>query len=391
MSEKRSLVNISRGIVTKSKRAGLRTWIEISRSALGKNIALFKKIIGPQVKLWAVVKSNAYGHGLYVFSKLADELGAHGFCVDSCVEGLRLRKEGIQKPILVLGATLPAYFDEARKQNITLTISNFEALQALLKEKNPPQFHVKIDTGMHRQGFYLEDIPKVIKKIKSAKHGSHSLAGIYTHFSSVKDINYPTYTEMQFATFEKARALFKKAGYKNLIAHAANTAATLVNKKYHLNAVRVGIGIYGLWPSKELEIQLPNIKLTPVLSWRTFLAELKKLKTGDYVGYDLAERLHRKTNAAVLPVGYWHGLPRAYSRVGDVLVNGKRARVLGRVSMDMTSVDVTGNNIQVGDTVTLIGKDGRMMISAFEVAQKADTVHYELLTRLNPLMERIIV
>ena len=140
----------------------MRTWIEIDSRAARANYNTFRKIIGEKVKLWVVVKSNAYGHGLFVFSKLMERLGVDGFCVDSVVEGIALRGAGIKKPILVLGSTLPGRYGEAKKHNITITISNFESLAAFVRAKQMPDFHLKIDTGMHRQGFYPEDIPRVI-------------------------------------------------------------------------------------------------------------------------------------------------------------------------------------------------------------------------------------
>src|SRR3989344_3229875 len=147
-----------------------KVWLEIKRSAVQKNIRAFINIIGKSVQLWAVVKSNAYGHGLVLFSALADEYEVDGFCVDSVVEGLKLRKNGIKKPILVLGPTLPLNsLKDAYANDITLTISNADALARLLKEKRPPKFHLKIDTGMHRQGFYTSDLPKVLAKSQISK------------------------------------------------------------------------------------------------------------------------------------------------------------------------------------------------------------------------------
>lgn len=394
--------------VTHNSKLHYRTWVEIDRRAAARNILTFRKLIGPKVKLWAVVKSNAYGHGLVVFSKLAEEYGVDGFCVDSCVEGLRLRREKIRKPILVLGPTLQPFLGEAAAARLTVTVANFDMLRALARHKNPPSFHVKMDTGMHRQGFYLEDVPGIIKKIGNPSSPlGRAFTGIYTHFASAKDINYPTYTDVQLQKFHTAVWRFERAGFKNLMKHCANSGATLINKKYHLDAVRVGISLYGLWPSKELEMQLrrpeggrssdlkasglPRVQLHPVLSWRTVVSEIKNLKAGDYVGYDLTERMLRPTKLAVLPIGYWHGFPRTLSGSGEVLVRGKRAKVLGRVSMDMTTVDVTRTGARGGDRVTLIGRDGEAEILAFDLAQKIGTIHYELLTRLNPLMERVVV
>lgn len=370
----------------------LRTWIEIDRKAAEKNYKTFRRVIGVKTKLFGVVKSNAYGHGLVAFSKLLNGFGVDGLCVDSLVEGLRLRKEGIKKTILVMGPTLPALYKEAATKNITVSVSNFESLQALAKIKKSPAFHIKVDTGMHRQGFYPSDIPKVLKFLGQRSIVKGQLSGLYTHFASAKDINYPTYTERQYAAFQSVAAQFANAGYANLTRHMSATGGTLLDPKYHADAVRVGIGLYGLWPSKELEIQKGHeLALHPVLSWRSLIAEKKELKKGDYVGYDLAERVTRPTTMAVIPVGYWHGVPRSLSGVGEVLVGGRHARILGRVSMDLAVIDVTGIRCKTGGAVTLIGRDGKDELSADNQARRAGIIHYELVTRLNPLIERIVV
>ncbi len=387
-------------------REGLRTWIEIHRDAVEQNIRTFRRLIDSRVhppkfssgklgrvKLWSVVKSNAYGHGLYTFPKLAERAGVDGFCIDSVVEGLSLRRSGIKKPILTLGPTLPPRLPVAREKDIAVSVPTFEGLRALTNMKRPPKFHIKVDTGMHRQGFDLSDLPKVLKVISKSKvQISKSLEGIFTHFAAAKDMKHPAYTNKQLAEFEEAVVMFHKAGFRRLIRHASATGGTLLGKKYHLDAVRVGIGLYGLWPSSELKAQLGSrIRLKPVLSWRTAVAEVKPLAPGDYVGYDLTERVRRPTIAAVLPIGYWHGFPRALSSIGEVLIRGKRCRVLGRVSMAMIVVDATEAKPRVGDTAMLIGTSGRDELSAGDVATQAGTIHYELVTRLNPLMERVIV
>ncbi|HEX4104427.1 MAG TPA: alanine racemase [Candidatus Paceibacterota bacterium] len=394
MSAKRSLARSrARAGAPAHTLANLRTWVEIDSRAVRANYRTFRKLVGPKVKLWAVVKSNAYGHGLFAFTKVMDELGIDGFCVDSVVEGIALRRAGIKKQILVLGPTLATRYAEAAAKHITITISNFEALRALARmgAKKPPEFHLKVDTGMHRQGFYVGDLPKVVAFLEHSTPAiKKSLKGIYTHFASVKDINYPFYTERQFKDFQKAAALFEAAGYKNLVKHAAATAGTLVDSKYHLDAVRIGIGLHGLWPSKELEMQLGDrVTLVPTLSWRAVVSEVKKLQKGDYVGYDLTVRVPRDMMMAILPIGYWHGFPRALSGAGELAIRGQISRVLGRVSMDLLAVTAP-RGAKVGDIVTLIGRDHGIIISADDAAQKAGTTAYELLTRLNPLMERVI-
>ena len=370
-----------------------KTWINLKSSLADHNLKIFRSLIGPKVKLWAVVKSNAYGHGLLTFSKLVNELGVDGFCADSVIEGIKLRDSGIKKPILVLGPTLPNLLAEARRKNITITISNFDLLDRYLKSKEKPDFHLKIDTGMHRQGFYVSEIDKFLKKLRTSNSEPRTrLKGVYTHFASAKDINYTTFTDKQFLEFQKAIQLLEKSGFKNLIKHCAATGATLINNKYHLDAVRIGIGLYGLWPSMELEAQLGNkIKLQPALSWYSVVSEVKDLKKGDYVGYDLVERVIRPSKIAVIPIGYWHGFDRRLSGIGEVLINGRRARVLGRVSMDLIVVDVTGIKCKFGDRATLIGKQGKEEITLYEMARKIGTSHYEVVTRINPLIERTII
>jgi alanine racemase len=390
MSAKRSSARPHAGAAA-HRLANLRTWVEIDSRAVAANYKTFRKLVGPKVRLWAVAKSNAYGHGLFAFVKIIDRLGVDGFCVDSIVEGVALRRSGIKKQILVLGPTLPTRYAEAAAKKITITISNFEALRALAHAKRPPEFHIKVDTGMHRQGFYVGDLPKVIAFLEHSTPAiKRSLKGIYTHFASVKDVNYPFYTDRQFKEFQTAVALFEGAGFKKLTKHASATAGALVDKKYHLDAVRIGIGFHGLWPSRELEMQLgEKITLAPTLAWRAVVSEVKKLRKGDYVGYDLTLRVPRETMMAVLPIGYWHGFPRALSNTGEVAIRGKYSRVLGRVSMDLLAVEAP-RGTKVGDVVTLIGRGGRVTVSADDAAQKAGTTAYEFLTRLNPLMERII-
>jgi alanine racemase len=368
-----------------------KTWLEISRSAIAHNLGVIKSLTTEQTEVWSVVKSNAYGHGIFSFTKVINELGISGFCVDSVIEGIKLREQGIQRPILVLGSTLPTLYQKAAQYKITLSISTFENLEALTEQiESPidrPEIHIKIDTGMLRQGFFPNDLKKVITVIKKE---NLKLKGIFSHFASAKDVAYPTFTEGQFRKFQEAIAQFEAAGFTNIKRHIAATGGTLLDQKYHLDVVRVGIGLYGIYPSKELEIQMPSLGLLPALSWRAVISEVKTGNKGEYIGYDLTERLTRKTEIAIVPIGYWHGYPWALSSNGTILVNGQRAKVLGRVSMDMIAIDVTGIGAKVGSIATIIGKDKKEEITAREVALKIGTSPYEIITRINPLIEHII-
>lgn len=369
-----------------------RTWIEIDARACEENIAAFRRIAKPGSNIWSVVKSNAYGHGIEIFSRIAERGGADGFCVDSVIEGYALRKFGIGKPILVLGPTLPAHFERAARAKIVISVAGRKTLEHLRRVKTMPAFHIKIDTGMHRRGFASGEVTGITKIIQNNARLRAACEGIFTHFSSAKDIRYPTYTERQFEAFEAAAVSAETMLGKKLFRHAAATGGTMMDARYHADAVRIGIGLYGIYPSRELELTHGSvIRLLPALGWYATVSEIREIPKGSFVGYDGAERTVRRTHAAVIPVGYWHGIPRSLSGVGEVLIRGKRARILGRVSMDLVVADVTGVSCREGDIVTIIGEDRGEVIRADEAALRAGTTAYEFVTRVNPLIERIVV
>lgn len=368
---------------------GLRTWIEIDTKAIRSNYFLFKKIIPKNVRMMGVVKSNAYGHNLTEFALELEKLGVDMLAVDSLVEGLALRKSGVKIPILVLGYTLTEMFPKALKKNISLTISSMDGLRSFLKTTNASRIpvHIKVDTGMHRQGFLFSEIEKVIGILVDNKI---QVAGLYTHFASAKDLNDRTFTEAQIAELEVWEKVFKSAGLSPVV-HAGATGGTLGFPSAHFGMGRVGAGLYGFWTQKEVEVASgKKLELKPVLSWKTIISEVKEIHAGSGVGYDLTHKTKKTTRIAVCPVGYWHGYPRQLSNNADVIVHGKRAPVLGRVSMDMIVVDVTNiPRAKMGDEVVLIGRSGKEEVSACELAERSGTSAYEILTRLNPLMKRI--
>jgi alanine racemase len=280
---------------------------------------------------------------------------------------------------------------DAVSKKISLTASSFEFLESCLEFGLSKQvtIHIKVDTGLHRQGFSESDIEKLIKFLLANKD-KFDVEGLYTHFAKAKDPNDKTYTLGQIKSFSHWIDSFKKAGFYPII-HASATAGMFVYPETRYHLVRSGAGLYGIWPSDMVKKAFEkNIKLEPVLSWRTIISETKKLPGGSGISYDLTETLTRDSTVAVCPVGYWHGFPRSLSSSGEVLVNGVRAKVLGRVAMDMIIIDVTGiPDVKTGTVVTLIGTDGEEKISAEEVAERAGTTSYEILTRLNPLIQKI--
>ena len=376
---------------TETAAKGLRTWIEINRKAVAHNYKAFRARIGKHCRLMAVVKSNAYGCGLWEFAQTLQKLGADWFGVDSIAEALTLRKEGITKPLLVLGYTMPSRFTDASRHAVSLTISTPENLKALvaIKSVKPVSIHVKIDTGMHRQGFLPGEIPQVIQFLRSRGRNVHA-EGVYTHFAAAKNPAFPADTLKQITTFERTLSLFASAGF-NLLRHAAATSGTLLHPQAHYDMARIGIGLYGLWPSIEVQSAFSAVvDLKPVLAWKTIISEIKEIAAGERIGYDLTEKITQRSKIAICPVGYWHGYPRALSGVGQAAVHGVRTRVLGRVSMDMLVIDVSDiPRVRTGETVTLLGRDGGTEVCAGELAELSGTTHYEIVTRLNPLIRRI--
>ena len=374
-------------------RRSLRTWIDLDRSALARNVLTFRCLLPPDCRLMAVCKSNAYGHGLYDLAPVLQEMGVDWFGVDSVVEAVTLRKKRIRRPILVLGYTLPSRFAEAARHRISLTVSNLENLRALtaLKSPLPLRVHLKFDTGMHRQGFLPSQWEEALGLVRRCGRRVE-VEGIYTHFAAAKDPDCRDNTERQIGEFERARARFRGTGLSP-ICHANATAGALNYPDASYDLARIGIGLMGYWPSSETkQAWQKKIILRPALCWRTIISEVKTLNKGSGIGYDLTERLKKRSAIGICPIGYWHGFPRSLSRVGEVLVRGSRAKVLGAVAMDMIVVDLSrADGARVGDVVTVIGRDGREEITVYEVANRAGVSHYELLTRLNPLIQKFTV
>jgi alanine racemase len=370
---------------------GLRTWIEVDKNALESNFDAFKNLVGKKVKILSVIKSNAYGHSLLDFANFAEDK-TDWFGVDSAVEAISLRKSGIKKPILVLGFTLPEMYGFLTDNDVSFAISSFDQLDELLKIKhaNDHKIHIKVDTGMSRQGFLEGDIKEVLNRISKAK--GILVEGLFTHFAMAKNPAFPNFTNNQIAVFKKWVNVFKESGLSPIV-HASATGGTILYKDAHFDMVRVGIGLYGIWPSKETkEFAKDNLILKPILSWKTVVGEVKEVSKGSKVGYDCTETLNRDSKIAVCPVGYWHGYGRAFSSVGRVLIRGEQARILGRISMDMIVIDVTDiKGISSLDEVVIIGKQGKNEITGEELADIVDMSPYELVTRINPLIKRFYI
>lgn len=363
--------------------AASRTWVEIKRDAIASDYRALRSVLPNSVKSMAVVKSNAYGHGMVSYAKELDALGADWFGVDSLEEGVALRRSGIKKPILVFGFTPFPEFSSAAEEGISLTVSNRASLEFLKTYRGKElKIHVKVDTGLHRQGFSASDLPQVLSALNDSR-GASRVEGLYTHFATAEDPA-SSYSQRQLEEFAPWREAFARAGLSALV-HAAGTAAGILIPESRFDMVRFGIGLYGLWPSKAVEERSRDtLTLTPVLSWKSIIGDVKRVRKGERVGYDLTEKLSRDSVLAVCGVGYWHGFPRSLSGKGVVGVRGKGARVVGRVSMDMIVLDVTDiPGVATGDEAVLIGESGGTRFSAEALAEAAGTINYEIVTRIN--------
>ncbi len=382
---------------------GPKTWVEISRSALISNAKAFKRRAGSGVAVMAVVKSNAYGHGLVGVAKTV-QMHLDWFGVDNVDEGLTLRKAGIKKPILILGFTPSWRMAEAIKAGLRMTISTVEharaAKSAAAKAGKRGFLHVKAETGTTRQGADLRALPDLAQVIKSAKN--LVLEGLSTHYANIEDASDHSYAAGQLETYNDALAILEAHGFKIDVKHTACTAAALLYPDTHFNLVRVGIGLYGLWPSLETKLEAQSkgleFELKPALTWKTLVAQVKDVKRGTPISYGLTERMPKSGKIAVLGVGYWDGYDRGLSSVGEVLVNGRKAKIMGRVCMNMCMIDVSDvPDVQAEDEVTLLGPAssgagrGAPSITADELAAKLGTINYEVVTRINPLLPRSLV
>ncbi len=374
-------------------------WVEIDREAIRHNLSEFRRLIGKRRLLLATVKANAYGHGLEKVSAAALESGADWLGVHSLEEGIQLRRSGLDCPILVLGYVPLDDLESAVKHDLRLTVYQIKTVQRLAhiepaQGKEIP-LHVKIETGTHRQGIRREDVLSFIKEVNS--YPTLKVEGVSSHFANIEDTTDHSYARYQLDNFQEVCNLLEKEGFVIPIKHIACTAAVILFPETFFDMVRVGIGMYGLWPSKETYVSclLQNrepLHLKPVLSWKTRIAQLKKVPKGGYIGYGCTYRTTRETWLGVLPVGYYDGYSRAFSNVSHVLIRGQRAPVRGRVAMDFTMVDVTDiTSVEEEDEAVLLGRSGEERITADTLAFLVGTINYEIVTRINPLIPRIIL
>ena len=368
------------------------TRAEISASALVHNLEQVRRWAFPSPVL-AVVKANAYGHGAVEVARILESSGVWGLAVALVEEGAELRHAGIQGRIVVMGGAYAGAWPLLLEHKLTPTLFRKEHVQScgrLLRSlKRTAQVHVKIDTGMGRNGVALTELEAFAAELQTWPE--LQVEGLCTHLACAEQEG-AELTRLQLERFEKALGRLEQLGIKPAWRHTANTAATLSIPETRdgriFNLVRPGGAVYGLLPRGWPEV----LPLKRVLSWKTGITHLKCLAAGESVGYDATWRAKRATKVATLPVGYADGFGREYSNKGEVLLHGQRAKVIGRVSMDFCLIDVTEvEDVSVGDEVILLGEEGAQRLEAHDLAELADSLHYEVLCSIGARVPRILV
>jgi alanine racemase len=371
------------------------SWIEIDACRLRKNVDLFRRRLEAEAMLMAVVKANAYGHGASVVASLAAER-VDWWGVDAIDEAEEIQPVAPRRPVLVLGHTEPKDAERVVAGGFRQVLFRRDMGEALARAARrvgrEAIVHLKVETGLHRLGVPLSDLGAWAEWLRELP--GVTLEGVYTHFADVEDPK-STLVREQLSRLREALRTLEGAGYPRLLVHAVPSAGALLHTRTGLSIARVGIALYGIWPSeatrREVEARTPGMELQPVLSWKSRLAQVKTVPANASVGYDLTYRAPAPRLIGVVPVGYADGYDRRLSNRGFVLVRGRRAHVVGRVAMNMFMVDLTGLSAREDDEVVLLGEQGGASVTAEDLAEATGTITYEVVARLNPRLPRRIV
>lgn len=375
-----------------------RTWVEISRASLQANLAALQSQLGPETTFAACVKSNAYGHDISLVTKALLEMSVTHFTVDSIDEALAVRRLSADAVVFIVGMVPAERFAEAIAAQFVIDIYDEDALTAVIAEAVTLQkialVNIEVESGLYRLGA----MPRVMLDLtRLMKNNARSvrLVGLSTHFATAEDPTAQHVVDTQVATLTRARDDFAAYDITAPYVHAANSAATIFRPTSHCTMVRAGVALYGMWPSQEMRIAVQRGKafeLRPIMTWKCLIAQVKDVPSGGAVGYGRTYITNRPTRIAILPVGYWDGYDRHLSSKGKVLIRGRVCPVVGRVSMNMIMVDVSAvAQVKAGDTAVLIGREGMSTMTAEELADAVGTIHYEIVTRINPTIPRLMV
>lgn len=376
-----------------------RTWAQIDLNAVRYNFNSIKKKVSEKTKVLCVLKADAYGHGAEFLVKEYESLGADYYGVSNLAEALQLRKAGAKKPILIFGYTPPEMAETLSKENVSQALFSLEYAKELYNEcrvKNiKVKVHLKIDTGMSRIGFFCqndEDIDKSVKEIEKIHQNMPLLdiEGIFTHFSVSDDItNNREYTIYQFNNFKKVISGLEKCGIKIPVKHCCNSGGIINFPEMHMDMVRAGVILYGLYPSKET---IGKIDLKPAMELKAVVSQVKEIPKDTSLSYGRTFVSGNKMKIASVTIGYADGYSLRFSNNSEVLIKGKRAKIVGRVCMDQMMIDVTDiEDVKSGDEVTVFGYDGREKISVDDLADKIGTINYEIVCLIGKRVPRMYI
>jgi alanine racemase len=368
------------------------TWAEIDLDVLAANFQIVRQRVGPDVQVMAVVKADAYGHGAVECARRLATAGADWFGVALPEEGIQLRGAGIVQPILCLSGFWEGQQSACLQQNLVPVAYRIDMIQELDRAARAAgvvaDVHVKIDSGMGRLGIRFDQLSEFAEALKRLKH--IRVDGLMTHFAAADEPSCDLLTANQLQRFADAVAVFRGAGYNPTYLHLANSAAIFSGPSTWGNLVRPGGVLYGLWRDVLPPANGVGEVLKPVMSLRSHITLLKWVPRGDTVGYGCTYEASRQTLVATLPLGYNDGYLRALSNRGRVIVRGTYASVIGRVSMDLTLIDVTDvPGVALGDEVTMFGVAGDDAVSAEDAARTAGTISYELTCGISERVPRI--
>ena len=354
----------------------LRTHTEIDLLAIKHNAEAIKRHTGNL--LIAVVKADGYGHGAVPVAEILRPV-ADMFAVATLEEGIALRQAGIRKPILILFSCLPARVKRIIEFSLTPSIGNWEfaaALNEVASEATPTKVHVNINTGMNRSGVRYTEASEFLSRLKHLQR--LEVEGLFTHLATADEI------DKSFVSVQLKRFSSLLADNDGKIAHVANSAAALAVPESHFDAVRPGLSLYGVYPTSE-----KPIPLKPALTWKARIGWIGSILEGEGVSYGLTYKAPDQTRVAMVQIGYGDGYPRSLSGIGEVLIDGRCRPIIGRVCMDVSVVQLEPSDaVSIGDEVVLIGKQGNEEITVDEVAQRAGTIPYEILTQIGTRVKR---
>lgn len=360
----------------------------IDHRALRWNLKQIRALVGRRVKILSMVKANAYGHGAVAVAKTLADAGSDAFGVATVEEGIELRRARIKRPILVLAGTYLEQLEQFLVNRLTPVVHEAATLKALDRQlqslKATLPVEIEVDTGMGRIGFLSDEIDAWLPELGKLK--AVRIQGVFSHFSDAESAK-ERYTEQQLKNFRQVLQRLAEAKVPHRSSHMAKSAAIITAPNTHLSMVRPGLALYGMYAAPALKKQ---IELRPVLTWKTRIIQLKQVPAGTPIGYNRTFVTKKKSLIATLPLGYADGYRRLFSNRAQVLVRGQRAPVVGRVSMDLTTIDVTDiRNVQQGDEVMLLGRQGSGAIGADELASWANTISYEIFTSIGARVPRI--